>query len=62
MATARRIPVADRWSKGPEFTKYTNMIHLGRKIAGATLGIVGMGEIPTFLDAHVQWRNTDTYA
>ena len=26
MAAARRIPAADRWAKGPEFTAYTNMV------------------------------------
>ena len=35
----------DGFARGPQFTRYQNMVLLGRDVCGATLGIVGMGRI-----------------
>jgi len=45
MATARRIPEADRWVKSGVWTGWAPTQVLGRDIYGKTLGIVGMGRI-----------------
>ena len=47
MAAARRIPEADKFARGLGYTGYKNMIYLGRAVAGATIGIIGMGRIGT---------------
>ena len=45
MAAARRVVTADAYARSAAFTKYDNMIFLGKDVTGATLGIVGMGRI-----------------
>jgi len=47
MAAARRIPEADKFARGSGYTRYQNMIYLGRAVAGTTIGIIGMGRIGT---------------
>ncbi|MFN8490740.1 MAG: D-glycerate dehydrogenase [Caldilineaceae bacterium] len=45
MAAARNLIIGDRYARGPEFLKYDpNLLH-GHDIHGATLGIIGMGNI-----------------
>lgn len=45
LAAARRIPLCDRFSRGPDYVKYDNMLFNGRSVYGRTIGIVGMGRI-----------------
>lgn len=45
MAIGRNLGIGDRYARSPEFTVYDpNLLH-GSEIHGATLGIVGMGNI-----------------
>jgi glyoxylate reductase len=45
MAIARNLIIGDRYARSPEFTSYDpNLLH-GFEIHGATIGIVGMGNI-----------------
>ena len=45
LAAARNVVVGDRFARGPAFTHYDPKILLGREVHGATLGIIGMGNI-----------------
>jgi glyoxylate reductase len=45
LAAARNITIGDRYARGPDFTHYDPNILLGTEVHGATLGIVGMGNI-----------------
>lgn len=45
MATARRIPEADRFVRSGQFKGWAPMMYLGQDIYGKTLGIVGFGRI-----------------
>jgi glyoxylate reductase len=45
LASARNIVVGDRFARSPAFTHYDPSILLGREVHGATLGIIGMGNI-----------------
>eukprot|EP00928_Gymnodinium_smaydae_P044084 TRINITY_DN29430_c0_g1_i1.p1 TRINITY_DN29430_c0_g1~~TRINITY_DN29430_c0_g1_i1.p1 ORF type:complete len:333 (+),score=39.91 TRINITY_DN29430_c0_g1_i1:57-1055(+) len=45
MATARRVVEGDALARSPAWTRYDNMVLLGKDVTGATLGIVGMGRI-----------------
>jgi glyoxylate reductase len=45
LAAARNLAVGDRFARGPEFTHYDPSILLGYDVHGATIGIVGMGNI-----------------
>lgn len=45
LGCARRIPECDAMARSPAYTEYQNMLLLGSDVAGATLGIVGMGRI-----------------
>lgn len=45
LAAGRRIVEGDRYARSLEFTRYDPGYMLGREIHGATLGIVGMGQI-----------------
>lgn len=45
MAAARNLIIGDRYARGPEFLKYDPNILHGYDIHGATLGIIGMGNI-----------------
>ena len=45
MAIARNLIIGDRYARGPEFTAYDPNILHGAEIHGATIGIVGMGNI-----------------
>jgi glyoxylate reductase len=45
LASARRIVEGDRYARSPEFVRYDPGYMLGREVHGATLGIIGMGQI-----------------
>src|SRR5262245_12340044 len=45
LASARRGVEGDRYARSPEFVRYDPGFMLGREVHGATLGIVGMGQI-----------------
>ncbi len=45
LATARRVAEGDRMIRGGGFERWGPFLLLGRAVAGATLGIVGMGRI-----------------
>lgn len=45
MACARRIPEGNDFAKSDAYTKYDNMLLLGRAVSGSTVGIVGMGRL-----------------
>lgn len=45
MAAARNLIIGDHYARGPEFLKYDPNILHGYDIHGATLGIIGMGNI-----------------
>ncbi len=45
LASARRVVEGDRFAKSPGFVRYDPGFMLGREVHGATLGIVGMGQI-----------------
>lgn len=45
LAAGRRIVEGDRYARSPAFTHYDPGYMLGREIHGATLGIIGMGQI-----------------
>jgi glyoxylate reductase len=45
MAAARNLVVGDRYARSAEFTRYDPSILLGSEVHGATLGIIGMGNI-----------------
>lgn len=45
LGCARHLGQCDRFARSPEFTHYQNMLFCGEAVAGATLGIVGMGRI-----------------
>ena len=45
LGAARKVPVCDAYTRGPEFDKYRNMIFLGADVSNQTLGIIGMGNI-----------------
>jgi glyoxylate reductase len=45
LATARRIPEADKLVRAGGWTGITPSFMLGRQVAGATIGIIGMGRI-----------------
>lgn len=45
LASARRVVEGDRHARSAEFTRYDPGHMLGREVHGATLGIVGMGNI-----------------
>jgi glyoxylate reductase len=45
MATARRLPEADRYVRDGRFTQWEFMLLLGGDVHGKTLGIVGFGRI-----------------
>jgi len=45
LASARNVVVGDRFARSPAFTHYDPSILLGREVHGATLGILGMGNI-----------------
>jgi len=45
LAAARNLVIGDRFARGPAFTHYDPTILLGQEVHGATLGIIGMGNI-----------------
>lgn len=45
MATARNIVSGHQYAVGPDFVEYDPTILHGQEVAGATLGIIGMGRI-----------------
>ena len=45
LAAARNLVIGDRFAHSPAFTHYDPSILLGREVHGATLGIIGMGNI-----------------
>lgn len=45
MAAARNLIIGDRYARSPEFTFYDPNILHGYEVHGATLGIIGMGNI-----------------
>ncbi|EDQ84211.1 uncharacterized protein MONBRDRAFT_34794 [Monosiga brevicollis MX1] len=45
MACARRIPQCDQFCRTGQFSKYNNLVYMGKAIAETTLGIVGLGRI-----------------
>ncbi|MED1744349.1 D-glycerate dehydrogenase [Brevibacillus borstelensis] len=45
MATARRVPEADRFVKNGQWNEWLPSLMLGKDVHGATIGIVGMGRI-----------------
>ena len=45
MAVARNLIIGDHFARGPEFTVYDPNLHHGYEVHGATIGIVGMGNI-----------------
>jgi glyoxylate reductase len=45
MAAARNLIIGDRYARSPEFTVYDPNILHGYEVHGATIGIVGMGNI-----------------
>jgi glyoxylate reductase len=45
MAVARNLIIGDHFARGPEFTAYDPNLHHGHEVHGATIGIVGMGNI-----------------
>lgn len=45
MATARRVPEADRFTRAGKFKVWSPSIFLGRDIHGKTLGLIGLGRI-----------------
>ena len=47
LASARRIVEGDRYAHSPAFVSYDPGYMLGREVHGATLGIIGMGNIGT---------------
>ncbi|MFP4058338.1 MAG: 2-hydroxyacid dehydrogenase [Candidatus Brocadiia bacterium] len=47
LATARRIPEADRFTRAGSFRGWAPMLLLGGDVSGRTLGIVGAGRIGT---------------
>lgn len=49
MAAARNVMIGDHYARSPEFTHYDPSILLGQEVYGATLGIIGMGNIGTQL-------------
>lgn len=47
MAAARNLIIGDQYARGPEFLRYDPNILHGYEVHGATLGIIGMGNIGT---------------
>jgi glyoxylate reductase len=45
MATARRIPESDRFTRLGKYQGWEPMLFLGRELKGKTLGIIGLGRI-----------------
>lgn len=45
LATARRIPELDAWTRGGSWTRPIDASHFGCDVHGKTLGIIGLGEI-----------------
>jgi len=45
LAAARNLVIGDRFARSPAFTHYDPTILLGQEVHGATLGIIGMGNI-----------------
>src|SRR5687767_6211918 len=45
LAAARNLVVGDRYARSPAFTQYDPTFLLGEEVHGATLGIIGMGNI-----------------
>ncbi|CAN7414294.1 2-hydroxyacid dehydrogenase [Pseudomonas brassicacearum] len=45
LATARRIPQLDAWTKAGHWTKTIDASHFGCDVHGKTLGIIGLGKI-----------------
>lgn len=45
LATARRIPELDAWTKAGHWTKTIDATHFGCDVHGKTLGIIGLGKI-----------------
>ncbi len=45
LAAARNLVAGDRYARSPAFTHYDPNLLLGQEVHGATLGIVGMGNI-----------------
>ncbi len=45
LAAARCIVEGDRYARSPEFVRYDPGYMLGSEVHGATLGIIGMGQI-----------------
>ena len=45
LATARRIPELDAWTKDGNWTKTIDASHFGCDVHGKTLGIIGLGKI-----------------
>ncbi len=45
LAAARKVTIGDRYARDPTFTHYDPGFMLGTEVHGATLGIIGMGNI-----------------
>lgn len=54
MAAARNLIIGEHYARSPEFTHYDPSILQGYDVHGATLGIVGMGNIGTQLARRAQ--------
>lgn len=54
MAAARNLIIGDRFARSPEFTHYDPSVLHGLEVHGATLGIIGMGNIGTQLARRAQ--------
>lgn len=54
MAAARNLVIGDQFARSPEFTHYDPSILHGYEVHGATLGIIGLGNIGTQLARRAQ--------
>jgi glyoxylate reductase len=64
LAAARNLVIGDQFARSPAFTHYDPTILLGQEVHGATLGIIGMGNIGRHVaqrargfDMHVLYHN-----
>ena len=64
MAAARNIVIGDRFARSAAFTHYDPRILIGHEVHGATLGIIGMGNIgrqvarrASGFDMHILYHN-----
>ncbi|GLV53334.1 D-glycerate dehydrogenase [Dictyobacter sp. S3.2.2.5] len=65
LATARRVPEAERFLRAGKFTGWGPLLFCGAEVHGSTLGIIGAGRIGQLMakraggfDMHVRYYNT----